>query len=77
MISAGQAPPYRLNKPAIKVPKEVRKIDGGSTRWIASDAIRELTSEKARKRLSKALAIGLGCGVALDSKMYVSRMISC
>jgi len=77
MISAGQAPPYRLNKPAIKMAKEVRKIAGGSARWIACDAIRELTSEKVRKRLSNALAISLGCGVALDSKIYVSRIILC
>jgi len=40
-----------LNKAAVKVAKEVRKIDSKSARWIASDALRELTSEKAQARL--------------------------
>jgi len=40
-----------LNKKAIKIAKEIKKIDSKSGRWIASDAIRELTSEKVQKRL--------------------------
>jgi len=40
-----------LNKKAIQVAKEISKIDSKSARWIASDAIRELTSEKVQKRL--------------------------
>lgn len=39
-----------LNKKVIKVAKEIRKKDSKSARWIASDALRELTSEKVQKR---------------------------
>ena len=41
-----------LNKEAIKTAKEIQKIDSKSARWIAKDALRELTSEKVQKRLS-------------------------
>jgi 3-methyladenine DNA glycosylase AlkD len=40
-----------LNKIAIQTAKEIQRIDSKSARWIASDAIRELTSEAVRKRL--------------------------
>ena len=40
-----------LNKIAIHTAKEIQKIDSKSARWIASDAIRELTSEAVRKKL--------------------------
>ena len=40
-----------LNKKAIKTAKEIQKMDSKSARWIASDALRELTSEKIQKRL--------------------------
>ena len=40
-----------LNKKAIKLAKELKMIDSKSARWIAADAIRELTSEKVQKRL--------------------------
>ena len=40
-----------LNKKAVKTAREIRKIDSRTARWIASDAIRELTSEKVQKRL--------------------------
>jgi 3-methyladenine DNA glycosylase AlkD len=40
-----------LNKMAIKTAKEIQGIDSKSARWIASDAIRELTSEAVQKRL--------------------------
>jgi 3-methyladenine DNA glycosylase AlkD len=42
-----------LNKKAIKVAKEIKNIDSKSARWIASDAIRELTSSKIQDRVSK------------------------
>lgn len=45
-----------LNKKAIKVAKEIEKIDSKSARWIAHDALRELTSEKVQERLQKTLA---------------------
>jgi 3-methyladenine DNA glycosylase AlkD len=40
----------KLNKKAIKIAEEIKKIDSKSARWIASDAIRELTSDKIKKR---------------------------
>ena len=40
-----------LNKEAIKVAKEIQGIDSKSARWIASNAIRELESEKVQERL--------------------------
>ncbi len=43
-----------LNKAAIGVAKELQNMDSKSARWIASDALRELTSEKVRKRFEKS-----------------------
>ena len=40
-----------LNKEAIKLAKEIQKIDDKTARWIASDALRELIGEKVQKRL--------------------------
>jgi 3-methyladenine DNA glycosylase AlkD len=40
-----------LNKYAIQTAKEIKKIDSPSARWIASDALRELTSDAVKKRL--------------------------
>ena len=40
-----------LNEMAIKTAKEMQRMDSGSARWVASDAIRELTSEAVQKRL--------------------------
>jgi len=40
-----------LNQKAIKTAKEIRGIESKSAKWIASDAIRELTSETVQKRL--------------------------
>jgi len=42
-----------LNKKAIETAKEIETIDSKSAKWIASDALRELTSEKIQKRLRK------------------------
>ena len=42
-----------LNKIAIQTAKEIQKIDSKSARWIASDALRELTSEAVKKKLDK------------------------
>ncbi len=41
----------RLNKLALHTAKEIRKIDAPAARWIASDALRELTSAKIQQRL--------------------------
>jgi len=40
-----------LNKRAIEVAKEIQKIDFKAAKWIATDAIRELTSEAVQGRL--------------------------
>lgn len=42
-----------LNKHAIKVAKEIKKINSKTARWIATDAIRELTDGKVRARLAQ------------------------
>ena len=41
-----------LNKEAIKVAQEILKIDNKTAKWIAADALRELTSSSVQKRLS-------------------------
>lgn len=41
-----------LNRRAIEVAKEIQKIDSKSARWIAADALRELTGEKVQKRIT-------------------------
>jgi 3-methyladenine DNA glycosylase AlkD len=40
-----------LNKKAVALAGEIQQIDSKAARWIAADALRELTSEKIRKRL--------------------------
>ena len=42
-----------LNKAAIKTAKEIQMIDSKAARWVASDVIRELESEKVQARLAK------------------------
>ena len=42
-----------LNKKAIKTAKQIQKIDSKSAKWIANDAIRELTSSQVQTRLKK------------------------
>lgn len=41
-----------LNKRAVATAKEIQKINAKSARWIAADALRELTGEAVQKRLS-------------------------
>ena len=41
-----------LNEMAIKTAGEIKQIDSKSARWIAGDAIRELTSEKVQRKLA-------------------------
>jgi len=40
-----------LNKKAIDVGKKIGQLDSKSAKWIASDALRELTSKKVQQRL--------------------------
>ncbi len=42
-----------LNGMAIKIIREIQQIDSKSARWIASDAIRELTREVVQKTMAK------------------------
>jgi len=42
-----------LNKIAIKTAKDISKINSKSAKWIASDALRELTDKKVKKRFNK------------------------
>lgn len=42
-----------MNKKAITASEELLKIEDKTARWIARDAIRELTSEKVKIRLDK------------------------
>jgi len=42
-----------LNKTAIKIAREIRTIDSPPARWIAADALRELTSSVVQSRLRK------------------------
>jgi 3-methyladenine DNA glycosylase AlkD len=44
---------HKLNKKAIKTARDIQKIDSKTARWIANDAMRELTSEKVKNRLDK------------------------
>ena len=44
---------FNLNKKAIETAKEIKKINSKSAKWIANDAIRELTNEKIQKRIKK------------------------
>ena len=41
----------RLNKAAIKTAKEIQKIDSKAARWIAGDALRELTSRAVQSKI--------------------------
>jgi len=42
-----------LNKTAIRTAGEILRIDTNAARWVASDAIRELSSEAVQRRLRK------------------------
>ncbi len=42
-----------MNKRAIVVAREIHKLDSRSAKWIASDALRELRSDKVRARLRR------------------------
>jgi 3-methyladenine DNA glycosylase AlkD len=41
-----------LNRRAIEVAREIQKINSKAARWIAADALRELTSEKVSERVA-------------------------
>jgi 3-methyladenine DNA glycosylase AlkD len=43
----------RLNKRAIRVAQDIRRLDAKAARWIAADALRELASDKIQARLAR------------------------
>jgi 3-methyladenine DNA glycosylase AlkD len=43
----------RLNKLAIRIARDIRRIDSRAARWIASDALRELASDRVQARLTR------------------------
>jgi 3-methyladenine DNA glycosylase AlkD len=42
-----------LNRTAIRTAKKIQKLDSRSARWIASDALRELTGEKVQSTIER------------------------
>jgi len=40
-----------LNRKAIEMARAIQKLDSRSARWIAADALRELTNDKAQRRM--------------------------
>ncbi len=42
-----------LNEAAVRAAREIKEIDSKPAKWIASDALRELTDEKVRKKWDK------------------------
>lgn len=42
-----------LNKAAIETAKEIQMMDSKSSKWIASDALRELTSKAIQEKLKR------------------------
>ncbi|MEN6575865.1 MAG: DNA alkylation repair protein [Phycisphaerales bacterium] len=42
-----------LNEAAVRTAQEIRRTDSKAARWIASDALRELTSDKVCRRLRR------------------------
>ncbi len=42
-----------LNRQALRVARQIKKLDSKAAKWIASDALRELESESVQKRLRK------------------------
>lgn len=41
----------QLNKKAIETAEKIQKIDNKAAKWIAKDALKELTSEKIKERI--------------------------
>jgi len=42
----------KLNRAAVKLAKDIQRMDSKAARWIAADALRELQSEAVQRRLS-------------------------
>lgn len=44
---------HSLNQQAIETARQIQQLDSKTARWIAADALRELTSDKVQERLAK------------------------
>jgi hypothetical protein len=42
-----------LNRLAIRTARQIKQLHSRAARWIAADALRELTSDKVRARLAR------------------------
>ncbi len=42
-----------LNRAAIEMAREIHQSDSKAARWVAADALRELTSDKVQQRLCR------------------------
>jgi 3-methyladenine DNA glycosylase AlkD len=42
----------KLNRAAVKLAKDIQRMDSKAARWVAADAIRELQSEAVQRRLN-------------------------
>lgn len=49
-----------LNKAAVATAEEIRQMDSRAARWIAADALRELTGEQVQQRLRQRLPLKQG-----------------
>ncbi len=47
----------RLNAKAIETARQIKALDSRSARWIASDALRELTGEAVQVRLQRRVKV--------------------
>ena len=45
----------QVNRKAISTAKQIKNIDSKSARWIANDAIRELSSKKIKERVKNKI----------------------
>jgi 3-methyladenine DNA glycosylase AlkD len=48
----------KFNKAAIMTAKRISQADSKAAKWIASDALRELTSESVQDKLNQRIAVG-------------------
>lgn len=62
-----------LNRAAIRTAKEIQKLDARAARWIAADALRELTSDAVQRRLKIRIDVHSG-KIAGKVRRHRSRM---
>lgn len=65
-----------LNKSAIETSKRIQKLDSKSARWIAGDALRELTSAPVQKRLKTPAKLTSKRQPANESVSHSPRIFS-